>query len=443
MKRLIDWHLTAWKNDPRRKPLILRGARQVGKTHAVRTLAQQFDTMVEINFELTPEAKTIFEKDLQPERIIWELNLLSKTPITVGKTLLFLDEIQAAPQAILALRYFYEKIPELHVIAAGSLLEFAIEKVGMPVGRVSTLYVYPLSWIEFLAATDNAAFIEPILNQQVLSEIFQNQLLDLLGLYLAVGGMPEAVSAWIGTKDPRASYEVQKELVETYRADFPKYAKKHQLKYLDILFNQIPHLIGNQFKYTSIHGEYKKRELAPCIDLLRRANVVHQITHSAGNGIPLGAELNLERFKTIFLDVGLSQALLGLDLSAWFLNPDKDLVNRGKIIEAFIGQELLCYASPKGKTELYFWKREAKGSIAEVDYLYDYQGKVLPIEVKSGHGTTLRSMHQFLLDHPKSLYGIRFWAGNYSEVDRIQSKPLYATAILAHQDQKEALLSLF
>lgn len=141
--------------------------------------------------------------------------------------------------------------------------------------------------------------------------------------------------------------------------------------------------------------------------------------------------------------MGLSQALLGLHLSAWFLNPDKDLVNRGKIIEAFIGQELLCYASPKGKTELYFWKREAKGSIAEVDYLYDYQGKVLPIEIKSGHGTTLRSMHQFFLDHPKSLYGIRFWAGNYSEVDRIQSKPLYATAVLAHQDQKEALLSLF
>ncbi len=442
MKRLIDWQLRSWKNTPKRKPLVLRGARQVGKTYAVRELSKQFESMIEVNFELVPEAKTIFEQDLQPERILWELGLLAKTTIIPGKTLLFLDEVQAAPQAVLALRYFYELVPELHVIAAGSLLDFALEKVGMPVGRVSMQYVYPLSFLEFLAATGQSHFIEAILSGKSFSEVIHNKLLDVLGHYLAIGGLPEAVAAWVATKDPRASYEVQKELIETYRQDFPKYAKKHQLPYLETLFNQIPYFLGEQFKYSSVHGEFKKRELAPCLDLLRRANVIHQITHSAGNGVPLGAEVNLEWFKIIFLDVGISQALLGLDLAAWFLNPDKDLINRGMIAEAFVGQELLSYAIPKWKTDLYFWKRQVQSSLAEVDYLYDHQGVVVPIEVKSGHGSTLRSMHQFLDEHPKCPQGIRFWSQNYSKMDKIDSRPLYAVATLAHPDLKEAIESL-
>ena len=159
-------------------------------------------------------------------------------------------------------------------------------------------------------------------------------------------------------------------------------------------------------------------------------------------GFPLGAEVNPERFKTIFLDVGLSQAFLGLDLGTWFLNRDKNLVNRGAIVEAFIGQELLCYASPKWKNELYFWKRETKGSLAEVDYLHELENSVVPIEVKSGVGTTLRSMHQFLESHDKSPYGIRFWAENYTTIEKVHSKPLYAVATLAHPDQFEAIKNL-
>jgi predicted AAA+ superfamily ATPase len=442
MKRLINWHLEAWRKDSRRKPLVLKGARQIGKTYAVRQLGAQFESMVEINFELVPEAKTIFAKDLMPERILWELGLLAAAPIIPGKTLLFLDEVQAAPQAILALRYFYEQTPALHVVAAGSLLDFALEAVGMPVGRVSMLYVYPLSFMEFLAAVGQGRFVEAILQERPLSSVHHEQLLNLLGHYLAIGGMPEAVRAWVETRDPRASYEAQKGLVETYRQDFPKYAKQQQLKYLDVLFAQMPHFIGEQFKYSSIHGEYKKRELAPCLDLLRRANVIHQVTRSAGHGMPLGAGVNLERFKTILLDVGIAQALLGLDLPAWFLNPDKDLVNRGMIAEAFVGQELLCYAAPKWKSELYYWKREAKGALAEVDYLCDYRGAVAPIEVKSGHGSTLRSLHQFLADHPQVQKGLRFWSANYEQTERVDSRPLYAVVTLAHPDQAQALRSL-
>ncbi len=442
MKRLIDWHLERWKESPRRKPLLLRGARQVGKTFAVRELGKSFDSVVEVNFELTSKARSIFDQDLEPERIVWELGLLTEQTIIPGKTLLFLDEVQTAPQVITALRYFYEKMPHLHVISAGSLLDFAIEQVGMPVGRVSTLYVYPLSFIEFLAAAGHKQLVGAILSRLELSEVIHDMLLNLLKQYIAIGGMPEVVASWVSTKNPHECREVLLQLIESYRQDFSKYAKKHQLPYLDVLFHQIPHFIGEQFKYSAVHGEYKKRELAPCLHLLSRANVVHQISHSAGNGIPLGAEVNLERFKMILVDVGVSLALLGLDLPEWFLNPDKDLINRGKIVEAFIGQELLCYGSPKTKQDLYFWKREATGALSEVDYLMDFQGKVLPIEVKSGHGSTLRSMHQFLQDHPQSPMGVRFWAEQSSHMGNLYSLPLYLGAHFAHSDQEQALRSL-
>lgn len=296
--------------------------------------------------------------------------------------------------------------------------------------------------MEFLSATDNSLFIQAVLNEKPLSEINHERLLDTLCHYLAIGGMPEVVFTWIKTKDPLACHEVQLELIETYRQDFPKYARTHQMKYIEPLFNQIPHFIGKQFKYSAIHGEYKKRELAPCLDLLCHANVIQRITHSAGSGIPLGAEINLEHFKLIFLDVGITQALLGLDLSAWFLNRDQEFVKRGEIAEAFVGQELLCYASPKRKCDLYFWKRESKGSQAEVDYLNEYEGAVIPIEVKSGHGSTLRSLHLFLSERPKSPYGVRFSSMPYSSMEKLHSKPLYAVVSLAHPDQKEAIKSL-
>jgi predicted AAA+ superfamily ATPase len=343
---------------------------------------------------------------------------------------------------ILSLRYFFEKIPDLHVIAAGSLLDFAIEQVGVPVGRVSMLYVFPLSFIEFLCALGHSQIVPAILSKQPHSVLIHNMLLDFLCQYLAVGGMPEAVMAISATKDPRDSYIVLKGLTEAYRQDFSKYAKKHQIPYLDLLFDQIPHFIGDQFKYSSVHGEFKKRELAPCLELLRRAHVIHKISHTAANGIPLGAEVNIEHFKLILHDIGITQSLLGLDLAQWFLNKDKNLINRGTIVEAFVGQELLCYSSPHYKTELYYWKRESRASQAEVDYIFDYQGNVVPIEVKSGHGSTLRCMHQFFAEHHNVKKGIRFWAENYMQMEKLDSQPLYSVATLCHPDQKDALLSL-
>jgi hypothetical protein len=444
-KRIIDFHLDQWKVSSYRKPLLLRGARQVGKTYAVRRLGGQFKSFVEINFERLEGAASIFEKDLAPERLILALSLLVKTAIVPGETLLFFDEVQEAPRAILALRYFYEEMPSLHVIAAGSLLEFAIAKVGVPVGRITMLYMYPLSFLEYLVAIGHRLIAKEVLDHPagvLMEAAIHTKILDLLGEYLSIGGMPEAVARWIQTKDPASALHVLQQIGATYRQDFEKYARKTQVKYLEQLFRQIPHLIGKDFSYREIHGEYRKRELVPALELLERANIIHAIRHSSGQGIPIGAEVDFETFKVIYLDIGLCQAILGSDISVWFLRPLEGFENRGEIAEGFIGQELICYASPENKAEIHFWKRKEKNSGAEIDYLIQRGERIIPIEVKSGHGNTLRSLHIFLETHSKSNSAIRFSSLNYSVVNKLDSRPLYAAASLAHESQKEALARL-
>jgi predicted AAA+ superfamily ATPase len=444
-KRIIDFHLDRWKTDSFRKPLLLRGARQVGKTYAVRRLGAQFKSFVEVNFERLEGAAAIFEKDLEPEKLILSLSLLLKVSIIPGETLLFFDEVQEAPRAILALRYFYEEMPNLHVIAAGSLLEFAIAKVGVPVGRISMLYMYPLSFLEYLVAAGHSLIAKEILNHGAgtsMEDVIHAKILDLLGEYLSIGGMPEAVARWTQTKDPISALNVLQQIAAAYRQDFEKYARKAQVKYLEQLFRQIPHLVGKEFSYREIHGEYRKRELVPALELLERANIIHSIRYSSGQGIPIGAEVDFEIFKLIYLDVGLCQAILGSDISVWFLRPLEGFENRGEIAEGFIGQELICYANPTSKAELHFWKRREKSSTAEIDYLIQRGEQVVPIEVKSGHRGTLKSLHLFLETHPQSAFAIRFSSLNYSVIDKLDSRPLYAAASLAHDSQKEALMDL-
>jgi len=428
MKRIVDGHLLKWKQDSRRKPLLLRGARQVGKTYAARTLGKTFKNFVEINFELNPELGVVFEKNLEPVRILADLEYLLGKKIVPGQTLLFFDEIQNFPKGITALRYFYELMPALHVIAAGSLLDFAVESVGMPVGRVMSLYMYPASFIEFLWALEENLLAEELIKPTLepFSEIVHNKLLTLVGNYIAVGGMPEAVQTWKETKDLVECSRVHQTIVGTYRQDFGKYATKYQIKYVTTLFNDAPQQLGQQYKYSHVEGEYRKRELAPSLDLLETAGVVNKVYNTSGNGIPLGAEADFSRFKIIFLDVGLSQKLLGLKTGAWLFDPLQELVNKGGLVESFIGQELLAYDDPFEKSQLYYWQRLAPGSQAEVDYLIQKNEQIVPIEVKSGAGTTLKSMHLFLETHSKSSYGIRFSIQNYSHFQKVYSYPLYA-----------------
>src|SRR5271157_3565067 len=223
MKRLIDYYLNAWKQDPYRMPLLLRGARQVGKTFSVRKLGESFAEFVEINLEDTPEAKAIFEKNLDPIRMIAELSAIAQKPINPGTTLLFIDEIQMVPRALTALRYFYEKMPQLHVIAAGSLLDFAIEEIGIPVGRVQSLYMFPLSFVEFLVALNYKILLKEIISidhDKEISPVVHNKALALLGDYLALGGMPRAVHLWQETKNPLNCARVHSAILDAYRQDF-------------------------------------------------------------------------------------------------------------------------------------------------------------------------------------------------------------------------------
>lgn len=447
MKRMIDYFLLEWKDRPNRKPLLLRGARQVGKTHAIRELGKRFPNFVEINVELNAGARAIIEKDLDPHRIVQQLSELVQKKITPGTTLLFFDEIQQVPQAVTALRYFYEMMPELHVAAAGSLLDFAIEQVGMPVGRITSLYMYPLSFFEFLVALGHHEWARAIIQHTVddpMSDQVHEKLLGVLGAYLAIGGMPEAVNEWIETKTSWSSKRVHADLLSAYRQDFGKYAKKYQIKYLNILFRRAINQLSNKFMYARV-GEYKKRELEPALELLEMAGLFYRVVHSSGQGVPLGAQADLDDFKIIFLDVGLNQALLKLDLTPWFLDPVATFINKGELVEAFVGQEQLAYSDPVTKEELWYWQRENRGSQAEVDYLAQIKNHVVPIEVKAGASKRIQSMHMFLESHVNSSYGLRFSTDNYSLYKKIYSYPLYAVCkpfCDASENVRNALLSM-
>ncbi len=428
MKRIIDSFLLEWKHRANRKPLLLRGARQVGKTYAVRKLGQTFSSFVEINLEVNEEVKNIIVKDMDPERIIQQLSELLQVDIIPGQTLLFFDEIQVAPQAITTLRYFFEKIPELHVVAAGSLLDFAIDQVGIPVGRVSSLYMYPVSFLEFVVGLGHNKWAQLILERGLdapLNMPTHQKLLSLVGQYVAIGGMPEAVNQWIETKTSRASKIVHSDLIFNYQQDFGKYAKKNQVKYLNLFFQKAIDQLGNKFMFSRI-GQYQKRELEPALELLEKSGLFHKIVCSSGQGIPLGAQAKLNDFKVIFLDVGLTQALLKLDIVPWLLHPETSFVNNGNIVEAFVGQELLAYSDPISKESLFYWRRQKRASQAEVDYLVQIKDHVVPIEVKAGASKRIKSMQIFLDSHQKSSYGIRFSSDNYSIYKNVKNYPLYA-----------------
>ncbi len=429
MKRIVDHFLLEWKGRSGRKPLLLRGARQVGKTYAVRTLGKTFANFVEINLEANQAARKVFEKDLDIDRIILQLSELLQKKIEPGTTLVFIDEIQAVPNAILALRYFYECMPRLHVLAAGSLLDFAIEQVGIPVGRISTLYMYPLSFLEFLTGLGYKEWTRAVINydSSFISEPLHEKILTILGIYIAVGGMPESVNSWKKNRMSRDVKIVHSDLLYAYEQDFGKYAKTHQIKYLNLLFLKAIEQLANKFIYARV-GEYQKRELSPALELLEKAGLLYKVIRSAGQGVPIGAQADLNDFKIIFLDTGLSQALLKLDITSWFLDPLKAFVNKGAIVEAFAGQEILAYSDPIKKESLFYWNRAMRGSEAEVDYLIQIQEGVVPVEVKAGSSTRTKSMHIFLNSHPNSPYGIRFWASIGKKEEDIHSYPLYAIA---------------
>ena len=428
MKRDIERELFNWKEHKDRLPLLLRGARQVGKSYIVEEFGKKaFKNTVVVNFEYRPELKQCFTT-LDPMEIINKLQLLMGVAIEEEKTLLFLDEIQECPNAIMALRYLKEKHNGLAVIGAGSLMEFVLNSPDfrMPVGRVQFIYLEPLSFGEFLTASGNEQLRQHLQKIQLNSKFddaIHQKLMDLLRIYLVVGGMPAVVKEYLKTKNFLDCRRIQNSLLQTYRSDFGKYAKSSGHKYLQKVFSEVPRLVGDRIKYSNIDSDSKSRDIKQALNLLKLAGIIHLVYATAASGLPLGAQSNETKFKLNFLDAGLMQNACGLQTELT-LTHDLIQINAGAVTEQFIGQELRAYSDSYLERNLFFWARDKKSSSAEVDYVVVVDSLILPVEVKAGKTGTLKSLKLFM-EEKKSLFGIRFSQEKLSFYDKVLTLPLY------------------
>lgn len=434
MKRHISGELREWLYRKDRKPLLLRGARQVGKTWLVRELARaEKRGLVEVNFELRPDAKGAFAS-LQPAEILKSLAFLGFPPVLPDSSVLFLDEIQECPAAITALRYFHELRPDLTVVASGSLLEFAMEsgKFSMPVGRVESLWVHPLVFSEFLLAKGNESLAQTLSGMppgQALPAPAHGKAMADLREYLFCGGMPAATRAMAEDGDVAACRRAHLSILQTYRQDFAKYAPRIKADIAERLFLRAPGLVGSRLKFSGIDPEHRAAEVRPAVDALEKAGVIRRVVHSAGQALPLATDSNPRLAKLVLLDVGLMHAALQID-AKWVQEPDLLGIHRGAVAEQFVGQELVACGPPNREPELFFWAREALNSQAEVDYLIGVGSQVVPVEVKAGPAGSLKSLHSFLASHPQSPLGVRLYGGITHATQNVLHLPLYAAGLV-------------
>ena len=393
-------YLIKWKMRARRKPLVIRGARQVGKSYLVSMFAEQnFSEYIEINFEKDHEIISLFSET--PEKIIKLLELKYNKTINIETTLLFLDEIQAAPEVFAKLRYFYEDLPALHIIAAGSLLEFVLEdhSFSMPVGRIEYLHLGPMTFEEFLTANGKTMLVDFIQNYSVSEDLpvsVHSDLVSFFKTYLIIGGMPEAVLAFTKTKSFYESEIVKESILRTYEDDFNKYSSRVNHMRIMNVFKKLPMVVGEKFKYVNIDRNERAQTIAKTLHMLEMAKITYQVKHSACNGVPLGSQVNEKKFKVIFLDVGLMAGACGMSMIDIENVDDLMMINSGSLCEQFVGQHLLYLDEYYKKPDLFYWVREAKSSSAEVDYVIASGSKVIPVEVKAGKTGRLKSLHQFI-----------------------------------------------
>ena len=413
-------YLQEWAGRRVHKPLVIRGARQVGKSTLVREFARLAGmSLAEVDFERDPELREAFAVR-DPARIISTLALLTGKAVTPAKGLLFLDEIQAAPEALVALRYFHEEMPELHVVAAGSLMEFALAdtRFSMPVGRVEYLHLGPMGFEDFVEALGHSQ-LATYLRDASLSDVVDGafpptvhrRLLDLLRQYWIVGGLPEAVSAYVEA-DENAGGEfarvgrIQQSVVAAYRDDFNKYSHGRLRDRIYMVFDRLPAMVGRKFKYVQVSRDHRAAELADALRHLCMAGVACRIHHTSANGVPLAAEANERYFKCLYMDIGLMCATLHLNVLD-LGKEDMTLINDGALAEQFVGQHLLFSGPRHAVPSLFYWAREVRNAAAEIDYLMTAGQRIVPVEIKTGTTGSLRSLHQFLQEKRRD-FGLRF-----------------------------------
>lgn len=431
-ERIIDRYLSEWATRPIHKPILLRGARQVGKSTAVRHLGESFKYYVEINLEKQSNYIDLFKKDLDVTRIVPQMAAMCGTPIVPNETLLFIDEIQESQEAIMALRYFKEDMPNLHVIAAGSLLEFVLDEIPtFGVGRIHSMYMFPMTFDEFLLANGEQLLLDARGQANIdapLPAPLHEKLIGLMRTFMLVGGMPESVVKWVQTHDFLQCQEVQDDIITGYEADFPKYKKKVDPQLLIATMKSAATQATKKFVYSRVPGEYKTAEVKKALDLLIKAGILIPVTHSSGNGLPLGDESDESIRKVLLLDTGLMLRLLNMTMgdtsaiTAQILTATAaDLVNKGPMAEMLAGLELLHYLTPNLHHDLYYWVRQAKNSTAEIDYLLSRDMKVLPFEVKAGVQGGMKSLWDFMREK-KLDQAVRCSLENFGKFDYIDTE---------------------
>jgi len=412
-QRNINTLLKEWKSRKNRKPLIIRGARQVGKTSAVNLFAKDsFKTYIYINLELADNL-ALFSRMNPVREVIQGIQLKFNKKIIPRSTLIFFDEVQNSSVAMNQLRYFYEEMPDLHIVAAGSLLEVKMKSEGFsfPVGRVEYCYMFPVTFEEFLSAleeTETLHYINSIKPGKKIPTEIHNTLMKQYHEYLLVGGMPEAVARYAETKSLIDVDPVYESILTGFKDDVLKYASIAKTKYIQYLIEHASKYIGLSIKYENFGGSgFRSREMSEAFDVLEKAMVISRVYASASRQLPLINNLKKSP-KLLYLDTGLVNYQVGLRTKIMNIQ-DINAVYHGQLSEQIVGQALLSLATRKS-INLSYWYREQKGSISEIDYLISSNNKLIPIEVKSGKSGTLKSLHNFI-EESRNNFAVRIYSG--------------------------------
>ena len=407
IERTLFKELFKWKERKTRKPIIIRGARQVGKTTAIDLFSKNFKQYIYLNLEQDEDRK-FFESGISFEDLVAAI-FLSRNKTRNIETLLFIDEIQNSPNAVKELRYFYEKNPEIFVIAASSLLETLIDKnTSFPVGRVEYLILRPFSFIEFLQLLEEKSALDAIATFPV-QNFAHDKLLSLFHKYILIGGMPEAVSVYSRNRDFTETNRVYESLIVSYIDDVEKYSRSFmQTNVIRHIINHVFIEAGNRIKFEGFgRGPYKSREVGEGIRILEKAMLLDLVYPFTGCSLPIIPDRKKSP-RLHFLDTGLINYFSGIQ-NTLLLSKDISSLYKGRIIEHIVGQEILA-STHSPLTKLYFWVKEKKQSNAEIDYLIQFKNILIPVEVKSGATGRLRSLHQFM-DNSSESFAIRLYSG--------------------------------
>ena len=425
MYRIAMEKLLKWKESKRRKPLIIEGARQVGKTWLMKEFGRLYYTdTVYINFDSNSRMAELFASDLDTERLIMGLELYSGRKIDPDHTLLIFDEVQEVPRALSSLKYFYENAPEYHIVCAGSLLGIALhEGTSFPVGKVDFLKLYPLSFKEFLMATGKERFAE-LLNKQDYPMItsFKQTYIDALKQYYFVGGMPEAVQSFAENKDFNEVREIQKRILAAYEQDFSKHAPNEVVPKIRMLWNSIPSQLAKEnkkFIYGAVKEGARAREYELALLWLSDCGLVHKVNRAAAPKLPLKAYEDLKAFKLFIVDVGLLACMTGLDKKILMEGNDLFKEFKGALTEQYVLQQM---KTVKG-INVYYWTNDRGG--AEIDFLIDNGSNVIPVEVKAETNLQAKSLKTFY-EKFKPETSVRISMSDYKDEGWLKNLPLYA-----------------